>query len=495
MGKFFFITSTLPRIHGGRTKSLLQRAFLLNKSNVALTIVSTNYNSEYQDIYNFYYGKNKILKNTRFENIYDYYKNKYFVKNEKQSWKILFNNNVKNIDNYVRVKRSKKSNRTYFYDGGIPKVVIKQAKNENVPVFFALYHEWNFNPYKIFNINKDGVVHRIDTYDEKNVMILQEFLLDSGDIYLTKKFSHNKLKTIILNDHGNLIQFDSEKKWIAHFFNEIFTSEDVIINDARLLDIPLLETNVKKRIFQLHSSHLSDPLDNQSSIKKSYANILNTNFPNNDIIVSLTEQQKQDILSKLPNLKDNIRVIPHSITTKQLQYKKSKNHFGIVSRLDAGKNIEDAINAFKLFNQEIPNYILDIYGDGERRNRLMELTKALNLEDSVIFHGNVDNVDEAYQKIYALLITSNFEGFALMALESISNGTPVVTYEVKYGPTDIIDSTSGWVTKFRTPDSLKEEMIYAIKEPKNPTQVQKRALIFSEEIFVDRWLEVLEING
>lgn len=153
------------------------------------------------------------------------------------------------------------------------------------------------------------------------------------------------------------------------------------------------------------------------------------------------------------------------------------------------KNLVDAIKGFQLFLKEYPDYILDVYGDGESRQELEHLVNELDIRDKVLFHGNVKEIDKAYQSLNLLMITSDFEGFALNALEAISNGTPIITYEVNYGPTDIIDANSGWVTRERTPEALKEKMIEAIMQPKNVKDVQKRSLKFSEENFVKSWLK------
>ena len=38
------------------------------------------------------------------------------------------------------------------------------------------------------------------------------------------------------------------------------------------------------------------------------------------------------------------------------------------------------------------------------------------------------------------LITSNMEGFSLALLESLAHGVPVISYDIKYGPSELITS-------------------------------------------------------
>ncbi len=114
MSVIFFITSTLPKIHVGRTKSLLQRAYLLNKNGVGLTILSTNYNPEYQNVYSFFREQKKVLSNTHFENIYDFYKESSLVEENKKSWESFLYSEVGDKSDYIEVKRSTKSNLIIF---------------------------------------------------------------------------------------------------------------------------------------------------------------------------------------------------------------------------------------------------------------------------------------------------------------------------------------------------------------------------------------------
>ena len=44
-----------------------------------------------------------------------------------------------------------------------------------------------------------------------------------------------------------------------------------------------------------------------------------------------------------------------------------------------------------------------------------------------------------FQKSKASLLTSSFEGFGLSVMESINVGCPVISYDVRYGPSEIID--------------------------------------------------------
>ena len=56
-----------------------------------------------------------------------------------------------------------------------------------------------------------------------------------------------------------------------------------------------------------------------------------------------------------------------------------------------------------------------------------------------------------------ILLTSLYEGFALVIQESIANGTPVISYDIKYGPRDMIqDGVNGYLVEDGNIDQLAE---------------------------------------
>ncbi|MDT4050304.1 glycosyl transferase family 1, partial [Staphylococcus arlettae] len=69
----YTVTSILPPIHGGRTKSLLERSKFLDQAlNIPTTILTTNYNANYNDVYSKFLEEGKVTENIRYDNIYDW---------------------------------------------------------------------------------------------------------------------------------------------------------------------------------------------------------------------------------------------------------------------------------------------------------------------------------------------------------------------------------------------------------------------------------------
>ncbi|MBK9135256.1 MAG: glycosyltransferase family 4 protein [Betaproteobacteria bacterium] len=78
-----------------------------------------------------------------------------------------------------------------------------------------------------------------------------------------------------------------------------------------------------------------------------------------------------------------------------------------------------------------PEARLAIVGAGEERDRLMELARARNLSERVIFAGQQpnDRLQTWYSAADALVLASSREGWANVLLEAMACGTPVVATE------------------------------------------------------------------
>lgn len=125
--------------------------------------------------------------------------------------------------------------------------------------------------------------------------------------------------------------------------------------------------------------------------------------------------------------------------------KESKPHFIYVGRLyNEQKNIFDLLDILSSIKFD---YELDIFGTGPDEDIIRKRAeKIIENRITIRWHGWVNNPWNEIVQADALLLTSNYEGFPMTLLESISRGLPVITYDSPVGPKDIvINEKNGYI--------------------------------------------------
>jgi N-acetylgalactosamine-N,N'-diacetylbacillosaminyl-diphospho-undecaprenol 4-alpha-N-acetylgalactosaminyltransferase len=102
---------------------------------------------------------------------------------------------------------------------------------------------------------------------------------------------------------------------------------------------------------------------------------------------------------------------------------------------------------------------LIILGEGKLKNKWIKLAESLNLQDMVIFKGNVKNPFRYYKNAIFTISTSKYEGMPMVLLESLACGTPIISWDYASGPSEIItNKQNGLLIENQDTDKLIEAM-------------------------------------
>ena len=127
---------------------------------------------------------------------------------------------------------------------------------------------------------------------------------------------------------------------------------------------------------------------------------------------------------------------------------------GHIGRFMEQKNHTFLIDIFADVLKYIPDAKLLLVGAGELQSSISDKVKKLNLEESVIFTGNVTNPQEYYQAMDLFALPSLFEGLPVVSIEAQASGLPClisdkvdtrckITPDAKFLP--INQGTKQWV--------------------------------------------------
>lgn len=99
---------------------------------------------------------------------------------------------------------------------------------------------------------------------------------------------------------------------------------------------------------------------------------------------------------------------------------------GHVGRFSDEKNHTFLIDIFNEVVKLRPLSRLMLIGSGELESTIKEKVKFLDLEDNVLFIGNVNNVYDYYQAMDCFVLPSKFEGLGMVGIEAQCSGLPCI---------------------------------------------------------------------
>jgi glycosyltransferase involved in cell wall biosynthesis len=155
-----------------------------------------------------------------------------------------------------------------------------------------------------------------------------------------------------------------------------------------------------------------------------------------------------------------------------------------VGRLKRYKDVDLAMQAFKLVLAEYPTARMIVAGDGDDAPRLANVARQLHLGDTLSFTGRVSLAElvRLYRTSWLHVQPSSAEGWGYTVMEAAACGTPSVAFT----GTALAESVGPHCRKYlaldRTPESLADSMLKCLRDiARDPDQVSQAALSYSRQ--------------
>ncbi len=264
--------------------------------------------------------------------------------------------------------------------------------------------------------------------------LIEEYHPDDLNVYYCYLRTPFKIKGLVKNKSANVTYLKSKSKFsLKPFFK--------ILKLIKAHNIDIVHANGDKSSYFLpffklfypslkliHHEHHSILVDN-----KFYSFFLFMTKSLVDCYIAVSGVVKSQLHNKAKIPFSKI-ILLHNFCSQNQKIKKfirkKPNIIGFVGRLERLKGCEHLIKAFTLVKHENTDLKLIIAGDGSLKQELQQQVQQLNLNDSVIFKGFVNNPQKIYHDIDLLIIPSISETFSLTLIEAWSNSVPVIASDI-----------------------------------------------------------------
>lgn len=225
-------------------------------------------------------------------------------------------------------------------------------------------------------------------------------------------------------------------------------------------------------------------------------NLRNLLYRFTDVLVCQTNDAREYFPKKI---QDKAIIIPNPIMHNLPKRFNGERKKEIVTfcRIEPQKNLKMMIDAFMLLNKDYPEYNLSIYGEGSKKQELINYVNSMKLSNKVYFYDFTDNVHSKIIDKAMFVSSSDYEGISNSMIEAMAIGLPCVVTDCPCGGARMMieNNENGILVPVGDTKKLYESMKKIINEKKFSNKLSMNAVkikeTLAEDKIVRRWIDIL----
>ncbi|EXC25781.1 glycosyltransferase [Acinetobacter sp. 809848] len=437
----YMLYPAIKQEKNGLLIALIKRADLFSRNGIKVNICTLSYNPMvnllYKDLYTSRLLDSDVSKNINFFNLYSYYQKSEFSIdfNPEDSSKITIEEENIESDSLGNIKVFDTRNKLCKYY-----VKNKQGLLSHINIFES------GKIVKRLKFNEKGILSSSQVLDSNRLIVAEDFYDINNHLVLSRNYNkEGKVISLYLYEVGGIIsrKFSSEIELFEYTISKLNEDEHkVYIIDRAIVFAKNILLNKKKNstvIGIIHAAHYSKAREKDSKANAHYKSYIE-NLEKIDHLIFLTEKQKNHFGERF-GFYPNYTVIPHfyrKTTFEDSLNSRQKYKCVCLARFDKVKRLDLLIELFSDVHRKIPEATLDIYGFGPEKENLIKTIENKNLVGVVRLRDFVSDINSVLKNADLMLFTSGSEGFCMAILDSLKNGCPVISFDIDYGPSEMI---------------------------------------------------------
>lgn len=224
-----------------------------------------------------------------------------------------------------------------------------------------------------------------------------------------------------------------------------------------------------------------------------------------DKVVAQSEGMKHDLTEHYGFSADEIIVIHNPLARRFEQcplseigpWSRRPWELIYVGRLNSIKGLDLLLRAFAVCARDNAALTLRLIGDGDQRAVLGKLADKLGMSGRIVFEGFVSDIVPFYRRARATLLTSHYEGFPNVLVESLSQGTPIVAVNCASGPSEIVvEGVNGFLVSGRDHYEFARVVSRALETDWDSERIRAAASLYFRQNVARRYEAILnELTG
>jgi glycosyltransferase involved in cell wall biosynthesis len=314
----------------------------------------------------------------------------------------------------------------------------------------------------------------------------------------------NNVNIVNLNSSRARYSLFKLRKYLKKNPKALFLS---VIRDVSVF-LGLASIGIEQKHITFREANTLNSVQNQSWLKRVlYKFLMRVSYSQAKSIIANSHDTKQDLILNNITTSEKIKVIRNPVLTSNVEelsqdavaeewfsQKKIKVILS-VGRLNPQKNFPFLISAFKDVYKNCVDARLMIVGEGEEKQKLLDLIRDEDLSDVVKLVEFQKNIYPFYRSSAVFALSSDWEGFGNVIVEALSFGLPVVSTNCPGGPKMILTNEAyGKLVPVGNKKAYGNALMDALVNSAKRLESIEYAKTFSVENVANDYLEELKSN-